>query len=137
MTTQSNEEIIERIETAMKDKDQLQHVKLKEDKEAVEAAEKLHAQLGDRTMFEKAQQKMAEFVPLSAECTPDENMRRISMQHAYLVGFIAGVEWQKQRTVDILKEPPPLGYGMDWYIEKITGIKQREKPVNGELNGDD
>lgn len=53
------------------------------------------------------------------------------------IAFKAGVEWQKQRTVDILKEPPPLGYGMDWYIEKITGIKQRENPVNGELEGDD
>ena len=55
---------------------------------------------------------------------------------AYGAAFLLGVEFQKQRTVDILKEPPPLGYGMDWYIEKITGIKQREKPVNGEL-GDD
>lgn len=68
-----------------------------QDKEAVEAVEKLHAQISDRTMFEKAQQKMVEFVPLSAECTPDENMRRVHMQHAYLTGFISGTEWQKQR----------------------------------------
>ena len=80
-----------------------------QDKEAVEAAEKIHAQLSDRTMFAKAQQNMVEFVPLSPECTPDENMRRVRMQHAYLVGFIAGTEWQKRR----------------------------EKPVCGELEGDD
>lgn len=77
-------------------------------------------------------QEAVEAARYQARCWLDERVRE-SIERA----FLAGVEWQKRRTVDILKEPPPLGYGMDWYIEKITGIKQRENPVNGELEGDD
>lgn len=88
-----------------------------QDKEAVEAAEK-HAH---------------KCFPYNAS---GDNVRHTILLANASHSFLAGVSWQKQRTVDILKEPPPLGYGMDWYIEKITG-KSSERPVNGELEGDD
>lgn len=70
----TNEELIERIDAAIQDRDNLHHVKM--DKELVAAAN----------------EALRRFSVGCKDWTPG-----ILMGHAYLAGFFAGADWQRDR----------------------------------------
>lgn len=79
MTT--NEELIERIDAAIQDKDKLHHVRL------------------DQALADAANEALRKFSTGCKDWTPG-----VLMGHAYLAGFFAGADWQKQREKPVIGE---------------------------------